>query len=390
MYRNSRKKKIKIAVFADNFYPLSMAIAIRIRHLVDALIDSEKFDVSIGTSTEIENYRSIGIRKNLIPAPSNESKNFVRLFNELLLGFELFIRILFIRADLIFLTSPPFFACYICSLAARLRRIDYIIDVRDYYPEVFFSTGLIQKGSFTGKFLKYLEKKVYDHALMISAATKGIYDKIQNHGQYNNRLVLFRNGYDDKLFFPSKTKNQRFTVVFHGNLGKFQRSDLIYELAKYCLANHPDIDFKIIGWGNNDDIFKTNKLENLEYLGKVEHQAIPKILSKAHLGISLRTDDLISIDSFPVKIYEYIGAGLPVIVTPISEAGTFVETNGIGFQFKPSELSLIYKKLIDLYKNHNLLHEYSNNCLKVRDQFSRKFLSEEFVKKIIERDRNHA
>src|SRR5690606_39852460 len=67
----------------------------------------------------------------LFRSPSNESSNLVRLIAELMLGMEMFIRILFCRYDAIVITSPPFFAALFGTLASRLGGIPYVFDVRD-------------------------------------------------------------------------------------------------------------------------------------------------------------------------------------------------------------------------------------------------------------------
>ena len=92
---------------------------------------------------------------------------------------------------------------------------------------------------------------------------------------------------------------------------------------------HPDMEFKVIGYGSGEKFLK-NPPGNLEYLGAMKYEDIAKYIAKCHMGISLRTDDEISREAFPVKVFEYMGVGIPMVVTPQGEASSLIENEGIG------------------------------------------------------------
>jgi hypothetical protein len=73
-----------------------------------------------------------------------------------------------------------------------------------------------------------------------------------------------------------------------------------------------------------------------------------------------------------------------MIVTPISEAGRFVEKYQIGYQFNPYQVDEIYSKIIDLKKNVNLLQILSENTNTLKDEFSRTKIAANFVKELEE------
>lgn len=373
--------KIRIGLFSDIYYPENVAVAIRMHHITKALYDSDKFNISIHTSTKLKKYKFARIINNFIKAPSNKQGNLSRLLTELLLGTELFFKVLFSNYNIAIVTSPPFFISFLVTTALKFKGIRYVLDVRDYYPEVFFSSNVIKKNSLAGKMFLSMEKHMYKNAMIITTVTSGIFDSIiTKHTFSKDKLYLLRNGFDQELFKPSSIKRNKFTIVFHGNLGKFQDTELIMKLINLCEQRSLDIDFFIIGDGSNSDIFKSHKHSNLHYLGDKKHSEIPDLINSAHLGISFRTNDIISKTSFPVKIYEYIGVCLPVVVTPISEAGNFVEKNKLGLQFDYGSINEIFKAVECFYQNPNKLDEFSANCLKYRSKFARQNLSNNFVR----------
>lgn len=373
---------LKIGIFCDAFSPENKAVAVRMLHLAEAF-SKKDFEVTVQTSTRKSagNVR-INVQQNILNAPSNEGSNLKRLSGEFLLGIEMFGRILLSRYDLLIITSPPFFASCLGSFAARLRGMPYVFDVRDEYPEVFMTAAIVKEKSIIGKVLLWLERSVYKNAFVVCTVTEGICKRIDAKMKQENKAILLRNGFDSQLFKPSAQKEEIFTIVFHGNIGKFQDPELILSLAAKAEKANLPVQFKIIGWGNNDTSLKEHIPSNVTYLGMLNYEKIPQVISKAHLGISFRSNDIISKNSFPVKLYEYIGVGIPVIVTPRSEAGDFVEANGIGYQFDSEELDSIFDKINILVSDHGELQKLSDNITPIRQSFSRHAVSDKFVELI--------
>jgi glycosyltransferase involved in cell wall biosynthesis len=374
---------MRVGIICDAFAPENKAVAIRLYHIA---ISFQKNGIStyVHTSTRESIPAGFKTKKNFFGAPDNRSSNILRLLSEVWLGAELFLRILFCNYSLIIITSPPFITSFIAACGAIIKGIPFVFDVRDEYPEVFFSAGVLNQNSFAGKVLLRLEKAIYKNAFCVTTVTEGIVERIKLK-QPGANVKLVRNGFDEELFKPSENKEDVFTVIFHGNIGKFQRPELIVELAKLASNRGLNVQFKVIGWGNNDDVLKSCSLTNLAFYGMIEHAQIPAIVSKAHVGISFRSSDTISINSFPVKLYEYIGVGLPMIVVPISEAGKFVADKNLGFQFSGESVSDILDKIVELNGNPSTLRSLTNNVVSIRKEFSRQVISQSLVTELLHR-----
>jgi glycosyltransferase involved in cell wall biosynthesis len=372
---------MRVGIFCDAFLPDNKAVAIRMYHLAQAF--KQRSDVVVHTSTKQTSKFDFSLNQNVCGAPSSDSGAIRRLIAELALGVEIFFRIFFSRYQIVVISSPPFFTGFLGVLAARLRKVPYVFDVRDEYPEVYFTAGLLMPDSFGGKLLLRIERFIYKKALVVSTVTEGIQQRILSKiGEHKVELV--RNGFDEDLFSPSQDKESVFTVVFHGNIGKFQNPELIIELARLAHEKKIPINFKVIGWGNNDSSLKDISLPNLKYYGMVEYKKIPSLISQAHIGISFRSSDIISVNSFPVKLYEYMGVGIPMIITPISEAGDFLEEKKLGFQFSGENPREILEKIEEVSRHTELLNELTANVKAIRHQFSRQAISQLFVEKVFE------
>ena len=275
------------------------------------------------------------------------------------------------------MSSPPFFSSIIASFALIIKNENYLFDVRDDYPQVFFSKNILSQTSMFGKFLAAMRDYVYKKSWTTSTVTESICNDIN---RVNNALLI-RNGYDKFLFSPSKEKQNVFTVVFHGTLGQFQDIDLLLKVAKRVYDIDDSIQFLVVGTGSKDILLKNSLPPNLYYQGEVDYNDIPKLLQTSHLGLSFRTDDETSRMSFPVKIYEYIGSGLPCIVTPISEAGEIVESNKLGFSFDSISEIKIADTICHLASSEESYDRYVNNVISKRDLFSRQNQLQLFIDK---------
>ena len=384
MSSNKQNANLRAAVVTCNFWPENIAMAIRMRYLVDALI-RHGFATTVYTSARVKTDMNIQRVVNRLPPPSNMDVLFVRLLKEVSYGVETFLRLLFSNHDVYIVTSPPFVASAIASVALWLKNKAFVFDVRDEYPEVFFSEEILSPRGLPGMALLSLEKFLYNKAFMVTTVTSNIVEKIRKKSLAPDKVVLFRNGYARNIVPSSSLDKSVFKVVFHGNLGKFQNPELICEVAERCLRVGKKVQFEIYGWGNNIDTIKNREIANLRYFGEVKHDQIASYISHVQLGISFQKNGEISKNSFPSKVLEFIGAGIPVLITPKSEAGDFVEKNGLGYQFDADDADGVYEGLLKIYEDESLWRSMRNNAMNVREKLSRDYLSSEFVSRLKEK-----
>ena len=376
--------KIKIAIVTDRYFTSNHASVVRIKSIVKAIKKSNKFDVKIFSTREGYKKELYSSSLTFTPPPSNKNNLGFRLLTEILLGMELFLRLFINKQDLILITSPPYLMTLFCTAMARIKRVPYVVDIRDLYPDVYFSAGLLREQNVISVLLRNLEKKLYSKAFIVTTVTKKYVEHIKNNINAGNNILLLRNGYSESMVHTVEKKYDVFTLFHHGNLGKFQDVELLLKLAERFSNSDLDIDILILGSGSKDHLIQSSGLNNIKFFGQLDMKDIYNKISSAHLGLSLRTDDKVSQGAFPVKIYECIAFGIPVIVTPISEAGKFVEKHQIGYQFNPFQVDEIYSEIVDLKKNVNVLQTLSENTNTLKDEFSRKKSATNFVKELEE------
>lgn len=374
----SQKKSVCLVV--QLFYPESPAMAVRNKYMADAFIDAG-YDTTILTSNLSKGVTEYRVKTLLSPIGTNKDSVYIRLIKELIYATEVFFRVLLMPSKLFFISSPPFTISYMASLACRISGKRYIFDVRDEYPEVYFTEGLVNPDSFFGKQLKRIERITYQRSWMTTTVTDIIVNKLKTKSGQPEKIHLVRNGFADNIQVIEKLSTNPFTILFHGNMGKFQNPQLIVDVARGCQSLNLPVTFEVYGWGNQTQVIldAEKDIPCLRHMGLIDHKDVPELLKKTSLGISFQGDTEISKNSFPSKVMEFIGSGIPMIVTPISEAGNFVEQAGVGFQFAPTDSDAIVDCIKSLVENPDRLSDMSAKAKAIRGSLSRYKISKDFV-----------
>jgi glycosyltransferase involved in cell wall biosynthesis len=256
------------------------------------------------------------------------------------------------------------------ACACFISRKPYVFDVRDVYPLVYANSGFITRRGYLFKILNKVAQQCYLHSQFITTVTPKLVRYLQTFSG-RRQVHLIKNGYNHRIFKPSAEKFDRFTLVFHGNIGQFQHPQLLVDVVNEL--NHRGLlfDCLVIGSGSRQQVIEKQQIPNLKYLGRLENEKLYRIISKAHVGISFRTDDEISTRSIPVKLSEYVGVGIPSVLTPKSEGGDLLDQLHLGRSFGNQELQQICDFITRLHDNEGYYQHYVQHIMQVRPMFSR-------------------
>jgi teichuronic acid biosynthesis glycosyltransferase TuaH len=104
-----------------------------------------------------------------------------------------------------------------------------------------------------------------------------------------------------------------------GYLGAIERR-IDYALMKKVIADNPDKSFVFVGPVDEDYIREGDfSAPNLHLPGPVDYQEMPAVLKGFDVCIIPFKKDDVSNNIFPLKLFEYLGAGKPVISTDFND-----------------------------------------------------------------------
>lgn len=286
-----------------------------------------------------------------------------------------------LQGDLLLISTPSYLAALVICSCARRRGVPYVLDVRDIYPQVYAQAGLISRTGWLYGFFAARSRAMYRGAHHIITATQGLAREIASEAPHVDVDCVY-NGFPASLGEREATKRDRFTACFHGVLGFFQDVDTLIEVARQVQRH--GVDVVVIGYGRKEDALRSAQLANLHFLGRLSFDETMSVIERCHVGLCLRTNDDVSKDAFPVKVWEYLGLGMPSIVTPHCEAGEFLEQHGCGTQLPAGDVDAIVAALLRLKTHKDERDAMGANCRAAAGRYTREQLGVEAASLIAE------
>lgn len=145
---------------------------------------------------------------------------------------------------------------------------------------------------------------------------------------YHTNVIFYPNVVDFEHFSQAQDNNNadksledypQPRLIYHGVLSDFKLDfDLLYKSAKLT----PQWQWFFIGeereGQQNPVLAKLNKLQNTHFLGFKSYEDLPKYLAGMDVGLLPTKRNEYTKSMFPMKYFEYVAAGLPVVSTPLS------------------------------------------------------------------------
>ncbi|MDQ5872823.1 MAG: glycosyltransferase, partial [Acidobacteriota bacterium] len=115
----------------------------------------------------------------------------------------------------------------------------------------------------------------------------------------------------------ARSRAERPAAGYVGALARWVDSNLLAALAE----RRPDWDFFLVGEALDDSFerLESSRPSNLVLLGPRPYSSIPSVLSALDVGLIPFRLGPEGMNASPIKMYEYLAAGLPVVATPIRE-----------------------------------------------------------------------
>lgn len=157
---------------------------------------------------------------------------------------------------------------------------------------------------------------VLEKCNLLVAVSDGVRESFENKSQYKGEIITVTNGCDYKFYANDYPVLEQKIVFYQGNIYDKLDYNLLLELA----VRLPSWTFRFCGKVvyNEKGWKKLKSLSNIEYLGLLKPEGIKVEASKATVGIvPFVQSEWIMERSFPLKVFEYLACGLPVVTVPI-------------------------------------------------------------------------
>jgi glycosyltransferase involved in cell wall biosynthesis len=237
--------------------------------------------------------------------------------------------------DVVLGSSPQLFAALGAWRVARRLGVPFVFEVRDLWPESLGVGGRRRGPGYWGLWL--VARFLYHAASRIIVLARGVQTYLERHGVPAARIVYVPNGADVTAFAVRTTAGgDRMRVVYAGAHGPANGLDVVLEAAA-LLRDDTRVSFLFVGDGPAKDALvrqaRSSDLSNVEFLEPVSKARIPQLLATCDAGLMVLKDiPLFAFGVSPNKLFDYWGAGLPVICNVPGEVAGWVRDAHGGVQ----------------------------------------------------------
>ncbi len=395
---NTRPKKLTI--ISQLFYPELISTGQSLTELAEAMTGiSTKISVwcaypslskSIARPPKTMTHHTIAITR--VWSTTFPKLNLVgKLLNHLTFSVSIFLKLLVSQENhpLLIPTNPPFLAAVVCTAnLIKKRPLHYAI--YDVYPDTAVECQLIQKTSLIATLWNKINQWIWTQVTSIIVIGKCMETLIKNQSKkaIHSKIHYIPLWVDTDTLTPiPKNKNKlindwnlqdKFVVLYAGNMGRFHDITSILEAAKTCATQDPNIQFVFVGDGQKKQEVLTyiqkNNLQNCQVHAYVDREQLSDCLSTADIGLVTLLPKFIGL-SIPSKALSLMAAKCPIIaiLPPKSEMANILTHFNAGIVVSNSHNRSLANEILSLKSNPDRAKTMAENgYLAAKNNFNRK------------------
>ena len=298
------------------------------------------------------------------------------------------------KFDVVIVTSPPLFVGATGYLISRLRRMPFVFEVRDLWPESAIDTGVLTN-KLVIKLAYWVEAFIYKRAALINVLTPAFYTALrEKKGIPENKLIQISNASDFSLsekllndfdrdaFRKAHDLDDRFVITYVGAHGVANYLEQLLDAGE-ALAD-TNVLFLLIGQGMEKDrlmkMAQDRKITNVRFLDSVPKAEVFRYILASEMGASV----LKRVDTFKTvysnKTFDYMSCKRPILMAIDGVSRELVEAAGAGVYVEPENIGE-YDRIIRLYLNDpsRIVREGESGYRFAKENFDREVLANKYI-----------
>jgi len=212
------------------------------------------------------------------------------------------------------------------------------------------------------KLQKY-EKFAYQNCDVLVCITEELKELIiQKFNIDPNKIIISPNAVNIEEFSSENHDplkfNDLFNIGFVGSLWQWQRLDFLFDAVKELQGQGLEISITIVGDGQCADEWKNYakliNIDNVKFVGKVKREDVPRYISGFDVCYSGQFSMGMGSYLSPIKMYEYMAMGKPILATSYGETKRLVTDGENGYLFNENDKENLKKAIKKLYSDKDL------------------------------------
>jgi colanic acid biosynthesis glycosyl transferase WcaI len=273
------------------------------------------------------------------------------------------------RPDVIVVETDPPLLCLLAGFLRLWYGARLVVYLQDIYPDLAVALGKLRAGWPT-RLLRRAMFAVYRRADRVVVLSRDMQELLCDSGVSADRIVCVPNWVDTEVIYPEKEDNRfrkqhglddRFVVMYSGNMGLCQRLEDLIEAADR-LRDQSRIIFLLIGEGVKkrelQETVGSRQLTNVMFLPYQPKSQLADSLSAADLHL-VPLDPRIASYLMPSKLYGILASGSAVatIAPAHCELAQIVQEQQVGIVVPPESPQALADAILRCCENPDELFE---------------------------------
>jgi glycosyltransferase involved in cell wall biosynthesis len=360
-------KQINIRVVDFSFYQGNVSF---VAYLKSAISLTSKASRQNGTT----------IRFPCLPAATNHRTNLTSLIHFLHLMLAILLSKMIIRSieyDVVVSTDPA--ASFVATSVAKPGAF-FVYEDLDYFAD-------LNKGKIQRMFISFLEKYCIRRASLVICVSKPLVRRARILNPRADSLLI-PNGVDLSRFTNPHGNPRELSLVYVGSLDETRASFLKLVIEAFPLLRRkiPGITMRVAGEGNEKPMLEElvsalSLQDSIFILGGLSYDKVAALLQSSSVGIAMFKPSKAAAFASPLKLFDYMAAGVPVVATDIGDVGRIVKESmaGVAIRWNVHEFM---EAVVNLLTNGDLWSRCHENGLRYVGKYDWNNLFEEWLQEI--------
>lgn len=297
------------------------------------------------------------------------------------------------KVDIVIGTSPQFFTACAAYLVAAIKRVSWVFELRDIWPESIRAVGAMRQSRMLD-LLEKIELFLYRKSSAIVTVTHAFRDTLISRGVDGDKIKVVTNGVDLGRFQPRAKDgellarhglNGKFVAGYIGTHGMAHALDTLLDVARTLKSTQYRDLYRIVLLGDGSNKVelmaraKEEDLDNVIFVNTVPKDEVARYWSLLDVSvIHLKKTELFK-TVIPSKLFESMGMGIPVLHGVQGESARIVESENVGLVFEPENANSLIQHLCLLAEDQDLYAQIRANGPLAALRYDRASLASEMV-----------
>ena len=299
------------------------------------------------------------------------------------------------RPHVVIGTSPQFFCAVSAYLLSVVKRVPFVFEVRDIWPQSAVELGAL-KNPWIIRVLERIELYLYRHAALIVIVAESFRRHIVEKGIDPQKITMIPNGIDAQYLDngaidPLQLRAEyglegKFIVSYIGTHGMSHALDTVLRAAHELKADS-GVHFLFIGEGAEKKKLQAQTqelaLQNITFLNEQPREQLLSFYRASNVSLVPLRDLPIFKTVLPSKIFELMGTGCPIICSVQGEAQALIERANAGLCIAPEDVEALVNAIRQLQSDKALQSSLAANGEKfVRLHYLRSNLAAKYIEEV--------